>query len=342
MKAALVGCGHIAETHWRALRQLSGVEVVGVADREVERAAAFSRAHTIEHASGSLTELIETARPDVVHVLTPPPTHADLSTQAMEAGCHVLVEKPMASSTAECERMSAVAERTGLHLGVCHNFRFVPAFQEAVALRDDGRLGAVRSVEIYWRTTYSPESRGRAGAWIQNLRGGIFHEVAPHLVYLAQVFASDLRLSSCTVAEVDGDPSELRALLESSVGPVVLGISTGTSPVQKIVRIRGSSMSLDVDLATSVLLRLRGRPDGLSARAKVNLELAGQLLWGTVSNAVRVSTGRLPRGHETLIRRYYDAVRQGESPPASHRQGRAVVSVLEQLWRALEAERDRS
>jgi len=337
MRAALVGCGHIAESHWRALQRLSGVDLVALCDRDGVRAAEFARARGARDVFVDLDRMIRERRPDVVHILTPPATHPDLAVQAMEAGCHVLVEKPMAVTTAGAERMARVAEETDRYLGVCHNYRLVPSFQKGLRLNEAGRLGRVRSVEVFWKTTYTPQARSGASTWIDALPSGVFHEVGPHLVYLALAFAPGLRLSAVVLGSDEGANDELRALFDSVIGPVTLGISVATSPVQKFVRVYGTKLSLHIDLATSVLTRLRGRADGMVPRAMVNLETAWQVGAGTIGNAVLTSLGRLPRGHDTLVRRFYEAVRTGGSPPSGFEEGLAVTAVLEEVWRAIES-----
>ncbi len=94
--AGLVGAGAIAEHHAAALRGLPGVELLGVTDVDAEKARAFAE-RLGARAFPSLRALRE-AGADVVHVLTPPATHADLAVEALDLGCHVLVEKPLATS----------------------------------------------------------------------------------------------------------------------------------------------------------------------------------------------------------------------------------------------------
>jgi hypothetical protein len=129
-------------------------------------------------------------------------------------------------------------------------------------------------------------------------------------------------------------------LFHSNIGPVTLGISVASSPVQKFVRLYGTNMSLHADLATSVLTRLRGKTDSMIARTLTNLEVASQLVYGTVANALRTVSGRLHRGHETLIRQFYADLRYGIPPAAGHEEGMAVVAVLDQLWNLLGNDKD--
>lgn len=153
MRAAIVGCGFTAETHLRAPRRVGDAQIVAACDRGAERAAVLARTHRIPRAFDSVARMIAEARPDVVHVLTPPDAHCEVAIQAISAGCYVLVEKPMAMSVLEASRMLEVSEQQNVRLGVCHNFRFVAAFLKARALLERDVLGEsiVVALDQMWR-----------------------------------------------------------------------------------------------------------------------------------------------------------------------------------------------
>lgn len=103
MRVAIVGCGQISRAHINALQETDGLEIKAVCDLDVWRARDIANLAGSANAYGDLATLLREERPDAVHVLTPPETHADLATQAMEASCHVLVEKPMALSLQQAD-----------------------------------------------------------------------------------------------------------------------------------------------------------------------------------------------------------------------------------------------
>ena len=103
VKVGLVGAGYVSTYHARALRSLSFVEIVGVADSDQTRAETLAAQFQIPKVYPSLTAMAA-AQPKVIHILTPPASHAPLAIEAMEMGCHVFVEKPMAESAADCDR----------------------------------------------------------------------------------------------------------------------------------------------------------------------------------------------------------------------------------------------
>ena len=131
--------------------------------------------------------------------------------------------------------------------------------------------------------------------WMRNLPGDPFQEVLPHLVYVLAALMGNLKLASVMTTGGHGDKeeTELRALFASGKGPVTLALSLEATPVQKFVRIYGTNMSLHIDLATNMLLRLRAPTDGIVGRALVNVDQSVQMASQTLVNTVKTLTGRL-------------------------------------------------
>src|SRR5262245_37706657 len=131
MKVGIVGGGQIATVHIPYALAYPGAEIVGLTDTDEGRARSTAARFGIRNTQRSHGELLERHRPDVVHIVTPPQTHAALSIQAMEAGAHVFVEKPMAVNLEEAEAMDAAARRHGVKLCVDHNHLYDPALAQA-------------------------------------------------------------------------------------------------------------------------------------------------------------------------------------------------------------------
>ena len=148
IRVALLGCGRIAHVHCGYLRQLAQVEFAGACDSNRAAREAFT-ARWQAPTYADVDELLAAAQPDVVHVLTPPATHASLAIHLLESGVHVLVEKPMAFTVAEADAMVAAAARSGKYLTVDHNRWFDPVMQQArtlLASRRTRRIGGCRCV----------------------------------------------------------------------------------------------------------------------------------------------------------------------------------------------------
>jgi predicted dehydrogenase len=120
----VVGVGHLGSIHARIYADLPGVRLVGVVDRDVERARSVARAHGCA-AYDRLSELI--GRIDAASVAVPTEAHRDVAERLLEAGVHVLVEKPLARTLEEADSVVATAARCGRHVMVGHSERFNPA-----------------------------------------------------------------------------------------------------------------------------------------------------------------------------------------------------------------------
>src|SRR5262245_18724703 len=121
MKVGIIGSGQIARVHGRELLRQVDSRIVGVADRDLARARALATDLQLNVFYQDAKAMIEEQKPYVVHIATPPQTHAELSILAMNYGCHVLVEKPMALTMADAIEMATVANRNHLRLCVNHN-----------------------------------------------------------------------------------------------------------------------------------------------------------------------------------------------------------------------------
>src|SRR5690242_20190766 len=130
-RAGVIGAGYVANHHLRALRDSPFVEVVAVCDRDEVRARQLASKYGIARVCANVED-VGAAAPDVIHVLTPPASHCELALKALDMGCHVFVEKPLADTVAECDQMIARACERGLVLSVNHSARFDPVVLEAV------------------------------------------------------------------------------------------------------------------------------------------------------------------------------------------------------------------
>lgn len=333
MRIGIVGCGEIAQTHARFILEQKQCRLVGVCDRDGRKARIFAERFGVERSYQDVENLLDEERPDVVHVLTPPLTHAALAIAAMEAGSHVLVEKPMAASCEEADAMIAVARAQGVKLCVNHNQLFEPVMLKAFTLLQNGALGDIISVESHYGLNFVSDSER---SWIETLPGGIFQNLAPHPLYLSLEFLGDpleLHASTLSTGVVEPNiPDELRIIMkgERVIGHVAL--SLGVRPNVNFLKLSGTRATLHVDFAGRTLRfeRLRAFPKAV-ARALLNFELAGQLTIATFANALRLMAGRLKpyHGHGNLIRAFYRSIEEEEPAPVSLEAARRVVGVYD-------------
>lgn len=145
LKAAVIGVGAMGQNHARVYDQMPGVRLVGVADADAEVGARVAQLHhTVAYAD--YHRLLDEARPDVVSVALPTEFHHRAALDALEAGCHVLVEKPIAATEEQAQEMIERADALQRKLMVGHIVRFDPAVQELKKRLAAGELGRVFQV----------------------------------------------------------------------------------------------------------------------------------------------------------------------------------------------------
>jgi len=182
LRHAIVGVGAgIFTAHLPALQQLASVALVGGAD--VSAAAGQARANELglpfftDH-----RQLLAETKPDITVILTPHPFHATIAIDALNAGSHVLVEKPMAVQVQEADAMMAAAHQNQRLLAINFQQRFRPEVEAARDLIQRGKLGDIQrvtQVEPWLRTVAYYKSAGWRGTW-QGEGGGVLMNQAPH------------------------------------------------------------------------------------------------------------------------------------------------------------------
>src|SRR5258705_3594659 len=116
IKVAIVGCGQIADSHASQIRRIKGCEIVGVCDREPLMARQLYERFPIKRYFSDLRELLGEARPDVVHITTPPESHFDIAKLCLERGCHVYVEKPFTICERDAKILIGTADERNLKI----------------------------------------------------------------------------------------------------------------------------------------------------------------------------------------------------------------------------------
>ena len=164
IRVGIIGCGKIAQVrHLPEYAANPNAEIVAFYDKNMERAQEMAAQYGGK-VYNSFYELVDDPNVDAVSICVENRSHAEICTAALYAGKHVLVEKPMAVTLAECESMVAAAERNGRHLMVGHNMRFDPVHRKAKQMLDSGIIGDV----ITFRTILGnsgPEGWSLEGTW---------------------------------------------------------------------------------------------------------------------------------------------------------------------------------
>jgi len=346
LRVGLVGAGYVAAYHARALRSMADVEIVGVADPDEVKAKALASEFGIPRIYPSLDAMAE-AQPHVIHVLTPPAYHAPLVLQALDMGCHVFVEKPMAETTADCDRMIERAREKGLVLSVNHSARLDPIVLEALEIIRNGACGEVTSADFLRSSDYAAYSGGPAVPPYFRNGSYPFQDLGVHGLYLLEAFLGPIEHADVRYyASGLGDPNlvfdEWHGLVECARGVGHLYISWNVRPMQNEIIVHGTRGVLHVDcyLQTLSLRKTYPAPKPIQRILGTGLNSLA-MLWKVTANTVRFVTGSLkpsPGIHLSVVK-FYEALRKGEAPPVSAEEGRRVISVLEDVSRRADADK---
>ncbi|GIW10763.1 MAG: hypothetical protein KatS3mg061_1820 [Dehalococcoidia bacterium] len=177
---ALIGLGGAAEQlHLPALLQVPYTRLVGAADIRPERLrwAAERGIALPRHLFDDPVRLLRATRPEVVILATPPETHAELCCLALEAGCHVFCEKPLAPTLAECDAILAAAAAHGRWVAVNNQYRHFTFYRHARRLLDSGAFGRPHLLQL-WQQMPSPGTG--FPPWKERLQRLILYEFGTH------------------------------------------------------------------------------------------------------------------------------------------------------------------
>ena len=226
-------------------RKLDEVEVAAVAARDPERAAEFAKEHGIPVVHRSYDELLADDSLDAIYVPLANSLHAQWTIAALEAGHHVLCEKPFASNAAQAAEMVAAAERTGRVLVEAYHWRYHPVASRMLELA--GAIGPLEELE----TRFSAGIPSENVRYQLDLAGGSFMDLGCYCMHMVRTIAGDPEVISATAVEgPKGIDLSMEAVLRfpDSIDAVVSCSMIGQTswPESMFVRARGRNGDLKV------------------------------------------------------------------------------------------------
>lgn len=339
MRVAVIGSGVGANLHAPAIQAYKGAEIVGVAGLDAKLLDEFGERYGVKARFTDYREMIESTRPRVVHVVTPPRTHAAITKEVLELGCAVMVDKPMCMNVREAEELIAASRSSGQPICVMHNHRFDPPIlkaQELIGAIDGNDPFMVRVT--YFRERFRLEEEGNLDPnhWLHDLPLGVYGEHgAPHVIYLILNWLGHIDDVSITEKRVNpGTEREIRlwnATLSSGSQMGVMALGSNTDQGFFVVELFTPFMVIRLNMLDLTYTVYRERDLGVVAgRMGASVEESLLRLWSTTSNVAKIVTGRLTRrpGHRTLVKDFYDSVRDGAPSPVPPEEGLETVRVM--------------
>jgi len=223
VRLGLIGCGAIGALRAEAIAEISGFRLVAVADADAARARAVADRFRAPVES-DWRDLVRRDDLDAVIVSTPPPLHAPMCVGALEAGKHVLCEKPLARLPEEGRAILKAAERSGRLLATGFNYRFYPAIVKAREILDSGLIGELDHIRSY---AGHPGGSEFTHAWVHDvdvMGGGALVDNGIHVLDLTRYFLGEVsEVKSFATGNVwgfAGCEDNAFVLLRSPVGKV--------------------------------------------------------------------------------------------------------------------------
>jgi predicted dehydrogenase len=350
LRVAIVGCGQIADAHLQAARRSGLATIAAVCDRSPDLARQAAVRFAVPEWYSDFDQMLGRARPDVVHIATPPATHDALFRRAIAAGAHVYMEKPFALTAPQARDMLAFAADHRRLVCAGHDRLFDPSWLECRNRIRAGAIGTPRHAEFF--QSYDLDGPfGRIVAnddlhWVRQLPGKLFQNTIPHgLAAIAQLLPDERPLVTATSwlrPPYDFD-TELHVLVRGVQMSATLTFVTGARPATSYVRVYGTDGWCEVDYdARATRLRAASALPSLISKIATPWASTRESAGILARNAVRLLCGNLQyfAGLHYLVRAFYEAVLQGGHPPIDPCDIYRVSLLMDDVLGALGNERE--
>lgn len=321
--AAIIGCGSIFPVHADAIRDLEAVQLLMVADIDEEKARAAASKYGCKYTT-DYSDVVKNPDVQAVHLCTPHYLHAPMAKAFMQAGKHVLTEKPMGLNLQECNDMNEISRQTGFILGVCFQNRYHETSKKMKELIDSGKMGRVLGARAFMTWTrdrnYYLKSPWR-GTW-EKEGGSLLMNQAVHTLDLLQWLLGDIEDVKGTTAthylsELIETEDTAEAILRFRSGARALFYASNAyvsnAPVYIEVLCEQGSMVVNGELTVNW-------QDGQREVFRDVPPTGYTSYWGT--------------GHKNLIRDFYDCLSKGIPFPISGDEGARAISIIQKIYQA--------
>lgn len=343
LKVALVGCGKVSDQHVREIRKLRNASLMAVCDHEPLMAEQLAFRYDIGRHYSDFERMLEETEPDVVHVNTPPETHLLLTTKAVDADCHVFVEKPLALDSKDAGVLIDYARRKNCKLTIGYTYYFDPIMRTLREIVNSGVIGKIVHLESflgydlngpYGRTVMEDDEH-----WVRRLPGGLLHNVIDHLLIKVIEFMPDEKLR-VVVDAWDGPPSsfglpnELRMTVRGAEVSAYATFSCHTRPVMHRLTVYGSNNTVHLDFVDScITFESVPKLPGVLARLANPFHQSKQYLLQGVRNIIRFARSEYQyfAGLNFLISSFYDSILLDQPVPIPYAEILRVSRLMDEV-----------
>jgi len=340
LKVAVVGCGFVAQKrHIPSFLRLKGeVSLCALCDLNQGLVKEVARKFGVKHVYSDLSEMLSKEDLDIVDICTPPQAHATVAIESIEHGCNVLMEKPMALSVSDCDKMINSAKKYGGKLSVVHNQRFYPPFMKAQELVNAGAIGKLTGMRVLSSTNRN-EYMMHEGHWVHKLLGGVIGETGPHTVYMSLAFIRGIKnVDVCAKKTLDYPwvlYDDYRIELEGENINGSIYVSHAGDYTASEVDLFGTKGLIKMGLESMLLTQSKLEQLRPTSVALYSLSVAGQIVKGVVLNVFRVILHKPMLGHDIMIEKFVNCLMNDKPVPVTPEEGRETVRVMEMIVQKL-------
>ena len=354
LKVAIVGCGKIAEAHASQIGRIDGCEIIAACDREPLMAQQLYERFPVKSHFSDLSKMLSEAKPDVVHICTPPESHYHIATICLQAGAHVYVEKPFTVDEEQARKLIALAIEKGLKITAGHDDQFTHVARRMRTLVNSGYLGGGPvHMESYYcyeiaNTGYAGALLGDKGHWVRRLPGKLLHNIISHgIARIAEFMTSESpeviargfvspRLKEMGETEI---VDELRVIIcEEERNTAYFTFSSQMRPSLHQFRMYGSANGLVVDHDDETLIKLRGaRYKSYAEKFVPPVQFAAQYLGNLRGNLAKFlgNDFHMKSGMKFLIESFYRSIVEDAPLPISYREILLTARIMDSIFSQL-------
>jgi len=354
LKVAIVGCGKIADAHASQILRIKGCEIVAVCDREPLMAQQLFKRFPIKQYFNDLTQMLDVARPDVVHITTPPQSHFDVARTCLDHGCHVYVEKPFTLWEHEARELVSLASDRRLKITAGHDDQFSHVARRMRSLIQAGYLGG-NPVHMESYYGYELAVTGYAGAllgdkqhWVRQLPGKLLQNIISHgIARIAEHLKGDsprvmtYGFTSPLLAKMGEDEiiDELRVIISDEAQTTAyFTFSSQMRPMLHAFRIYGPKNGIVLDQDSETLIKLRGgRYKSYAEKFVPPITMARQNLHNVTTNFKTFLRNdfQMKAGMKCLIKLFYGSIVEGSDDPITGREIVLTARIMEAIFDSL-------
>ncbi|MGF6989706.1 UDP-N-acetyl-2-amino-2-deoxyglucuronate dehydrogenase [Lachnospiraceae bacterium PM6-15] len=345
LRTGIVGCGKVGDFHAKAFAKLENSDFIAVCGRDLEKTEVFASRYGVK-AYVDVETMIKECKLDVVSICTPHPLHADSAVIAADCGCHVLIEKPLATSLEDCDRIIEAGKRNHVTIGTMVQRRFYrPCMRihEAIEAGKIGKpvLGMVTM--LGWRDQEYYESDPWRGTW-DGEGGGVLVNQAPHQIDLLQWYMGEVEeiYGVCKnlnhpYIEVEDTAAAVIKFKNGGIGNIVVSNSQNPALYGKVHVFGENGAGIGVQTDGGAMF-VAGMSTITEAPYNDLWTVAGEEQelekWKTADTEFFHSVDSMYYYHQEQVKDFLDAILNGKRPLVDAEEGRKTVEIFTGIYRA--------